>query len=326
MNGFSKENDYGVEKAIVGAIAFFDMFDCPLTDFEIWKYASVKSELSAVRRVLENLTGAGGVVERANGFYFLKGRSGIVKTRLKRYVYADRKFKRAMRVVRIFKLIPWIKTIAVSNVIGAHNLKDGSDIDLFIIAGKKKIWLTRFFCAALAQIAGLRPEEGNTRDKICLNFYASEEAMDMRPLLLGGSSSESAAENSAQAGRKINSDIYFTYWLANLVPIYEVDGMYKKFVRENDWMRDCLPNWRPPQTERRRCVRGRKAKFNLLNLFNGFENLFKKLQFKLMSDDLKKLMNKDTRVVINDKVLKLHINDRRGEYKKNYELRIKNYE
>ena len=324
MNSFGKENDYNIKEAIVGAIAFFDMFDYPLADFEIWKFLltpnNAKQRQTTLREVLyvlkkameiaETKSPIGDLVSCKNGLYFLKGRSAIVNTRLKRYIYADRKFKLAMRVAKIFRLIPWIKMIAVSNVIGAHNLKDGSDIDLFIIAANKKIWLTRFFCVGIAQALGLRPKKGNERDKICLNFYVSEEAMNIEGLML----------------KERREDIYFIYWLANLIPIYEVDNAYKKFIQANHWIRNYFPNWRPARMERRRYVRGRESKFNLLNLFNRFENQFKKLQLKLMPNNLKELMNKDTRVVVSDKVLKLHINDRRSEYKKNYELRIKNYE
>ncbi len=365
MNEVNEKNNYNIEEAIVSAIAFFDMFDYPLTDFEIWKFVNIKCNLSDIREALKELSSEASElssIQNKNGFYFLRGRSDIIETRLKRYAYADRKFKRAMRVVRVFKLIPWIKMIAVSNVIGAHNLKDGSDIDLFIITAKKKIWLTRFFCISIAQMLGLRPKEGDTRDKICLNFYVSEEAMDLESLMLcdqaptAGRRSLTSDIHTVLGEKDVAGletlppavgcgvspstrfiDIYFIYWLVNLIPIYEVDGMYKKFIRENNWIDNYFPNWLPVKMERRRYVcrpSGSASaqaprvckRFNLLNLFNCFENKFKKLQLKLMPDNLKELMNKDTKVVVSDSVLKLHINDRRGEYKKNYELRIKNYE
>ena len=321
-----KENQKNIEKAIVGAIAFFDMFGYPLTDFEIWKFIAVECGLSDAREVLSKVTETkspiGDLVSCKNGFYFLKGRSEIIETRLKRYVYADRKFKRAMRVAKVFKLIPWVKMIAVSNVIGAHNLRDGSDIDLFIITEKERIWLTRFFCAAIAQALGLRPKKGDTRDKICLNFYVSEEAMNISELMLKENREGAKPLRFAEANRSglapFQRDIYFVYWLANLVPIYEIDDAYKKFIHANGWIKSCLPNWRPVKTGGNRHVRGKESKFNLLNLLNNFENKFKKLQLNLMPAGLKELTGKDTRVVVNDKVLKLHVNDRRGEYRNKF--------
>ncbi|NIA18421.1 MAG: hypothetical protein GWO79_00915, partial [Actinobacteria bacterium] len=250
MNEVSEKNNYELEKAIVGAIAFFDMFNFPLTDFEIWKFINVKCNLFDVLDIFgeeeETKFPIGNLVSRKNGFYFLKGRSGIIETRLKRYVYADRKFKLAMRVVKIFKLIPWIKMIAVSNVIGAHNLKDGSDIDLFIITEKEKIWLTRFFCITIAQLLGLRPKKGDTRDKICLNFYVSEEAMNLEGLMLHN---QTATVGSGVPSPANSVDIYFVYWLVNLIPIYEVDNAYKKFIQANNWIKNYFPNWQPVKME-----------------------------------------------------------------------------
>jgi hypothetical protein len=291
------QRDGEIKRAIVGAIAFFDMFDYPLTPIEIWKFAKVRQ--GTPRKIIEILESGNlnNIIEDKNGFYFLKGRSEIIKTRLGRYIHTDRKFKRALRVVKIFKFIPWIKMIAVSNVIGAHNLKDGSDIDLFIITKSKKIWLTRFFCISIAQLLGLRPKKGNERDKVCLNFYITDEFMDIKNMMLD------------------DNDVYFKYWLVNLIPIYEIDNAYKKFIQKNSWIKDCFPNWLPVQMERRRYFRNNYSRFNLLNLFNGFENKFKKLQLKLMPKEMKKLMNKDTRVIVNDQVLKMHVNDRRGEYR-----------
>ncbi len=332
MNEVNEKNNYNIEEAIVGAIAFFDMFDYPLTDFEVWKFVNIKCNLSDIREALKELSSEASElnsIQNKNGFYFLRGRSDTIEIRLKRYVYADRKFKRAMRVVKIFKLIPWIKMIAVSNVIGAHNLRDGSDIDLFIITANKKIWLTRFFCITIAQMLGLRPKEGDTRDKICLNFYVSEEAMNLEGLMLREEHEEakllrfSANAENRRSLASFQSDIYFIYWLVNLIPIYEVDDMYKKFIWENNWIKNYFPNWQPVKMERRRYFRGRESKFNILSLFNGFENKFKKLQFKLMPNNLKELMNKDTRVVVSDSVLKLHVNDRRRGYCKRFQVKFK---
>ena len=125
-----------LKEAILKAVAFFDMFDYPLTPFEIWIFCELECELSEILEILnkDNL-----FLEKKCGFYFLKKRKEIVDIRKRRYDYANRKFKRALKIARLFKLIPWIKMIAVGNSIGANNLRDNSDIDFFIITEAKRI-------------------------------------------------------------------------------------------------------------------------------------------------------------------------------------------
>ena len=309
-------------------VAFFDMFDYPLTLNEIWLNLSVKCKLSEVMAVLENTAWKfplppfikGGKIEHENGFYFLAGRGAIIEERFKRYNFTGRKFKRARLVAKIFRFIPWIKMIAIGNLLGAHNLKDDSDIDFFIIAEDKKIWLTRFFCAGAAKILGLRPRENNSRDKICLSFYVSETAVDLEGLML-------TPLNPPFARGAESEDIYFTYWLAGLTPVYDAGGIYEKLIKANQWLCASLPNWQPIKPARQRQIKSFLWEFyhDLANLFiGGLELQFKAVQLKLLPLQLKNLMNQDSRVVVNDQIIKLHANDRRKEYRKRHAEKMSN--
>lgn len=296
MTNQCQNNILEITEAIVKAIAFFDIFDYVLTDFEIWRALNVKCEFTDVVEALENI---GSVVENKNGFYFLAGREKNIVEKLSRYNFTGRKFKRAILVSKIFRFIPWVKMIAVGNLIGAHNMKDGGDIDFFIIAEKKRVWIARFFCAGMAEILKLRPKDGNSRDKICLSFYASESSMDLSGLMHG------------------KQDAYFIYWLAGLVPIYDVGGSYEKFIKANCGILSNLPNWNPAIHSRQRLVKPFLSGFyhDLADLLiGGLEARFKKAQIELLPPKLKNLMNQDSRVVVNDEIIKLHANDRREEY------------
>ncbi|MFH1583376.1 MAG: hypothetical protein ABIB72_03625 [Candidatus Falkowbacteria bacterium] len=311
------------KEAIIKVIAFFDLFDYPLTVNEIWLNLSVKCELNEVMAALENIAWKsplppfikGGKIEHKNGFYFLAGRGALAGERLKRYNFTDRKFKRARLVSKIFKFIPWIKMVAVGNLLGAHNLKDGGDIDFFIAAKDKRIWLTRFFCIGVTKFLGLRPQANNSRDKICLSFYVSDKAMGLSRLMLNNHLYPLFARGAD------NEDIYFTYWLAGLTPLYDVASTYQELVKANQWLHASLPNWQPVNPAKQRLIK--PFLWNFYSdaadlLFGGLEPQFKKLQLRLLPRQLKDLINKDSRVVINDQIIKLHANDRREEYRKKY--------
>ncbi len=316
----NNSNFIETKEAIIKTIAFFDLFDYPVTAFEIWKYCfNERSDrfqrgLSDIIKVLDNQRVQAQFcqsVQTAHGFYFLAGRENIIKTRMARYNYTDKKFKRALRVAKFFKFIPWIKMIAVGNIIGSHNLKKESDIDFFIITEPGRIWITRFFCAGLMKLFGMRPKEGDEQDKICLSFFISEEAMDLQGLML--------------EYRISDIDVYFVYWLACLAPIYDKGETYKKLIKANSWLKEYLPNWQALQpADQRNSGKGFSNFYHdsVDLLFGGLEKDVKRLQLKKLPSGLKNLMNKDSKVVINDQVLKLHTMDRREEYREKWKEKL----
>lgn len=344
--GFGEiKTDINVENAIVETIAFFDLFSYPLTVFEIWKYIDSKCELWDILVLLENSRekslpnpplGKGrelsGIIEHKNGFYFLAGREEIIEIKMARYNYSDRKFKRAVLAARIFKFIPWIKMIAVGNIIGAHNLKNEGDIDFFIITEKSRVWLTRFFCVLAMEILGWRHSSRKSRDKICLSFFVDEEAMNLEPLMLDNESyklprdchAPSRLGGSGARNDRGEKDIYFIYWLAGLVPIYDKRGAYKRFTEANSWLKEYLPNWREEGPNYRRNVKESSSWLyrNLFNLFfGGLEKKMRKLQLKILPAEIKNIMNQDKGVVVNEKIIKLHTKDRRAEYRSQFKAR-----
>ncbi|RLC38613.1 hypothetical protein DRH27_01830 [Candidatus Falkowbacteria bacterium] len=319
-----------LKEAIFQTIVFFDMFDYPLSLFEIWQYLKFKCDIADIQIILgsrHDLRAEPSVIDRIdekNGLYFLAGRGRIYETRLKRYNFTERKFKRLLLVARIFKIIPWIKMIAMGNMMGASNLKDNGDIDLFIITEKKRAWITRLFCVSIIKLLKLRPEPDNERDKICLSFFISESGMDLRGLMLN----EDRRSAPNKENLKLTHDIYFIYWLINLAPVYDKNGIYKKFIHENNWVHFFVPNWRPAETVGRRQV-GKSLPSIYRDivdmLIGGLEINVKKWQLKIMPEVLARPLNKDTQVVANDNVIKLHANDRREEYREKWIERVKQY-
>ncbi|MDD5291314.1 MAG: hypothetical protein PHZ04_04360 [Patescibacteria group bacterium] len=306
-----EKNDENLMKAIVETIAFFDLFSYPLTGFEVWKYMNVKCELSDVLEILENKSplppfNERGQIGEKNGFYFLAGREEIIRERMARYNYTDKKFKRTIRLAKIFKFIPWIKMIAVGNIIGAHNLKKESDIDLFFITEARRVWLTRFFCVLIVKILGLRPKPEKMRDKICLSFFISEEAMNLEKLMLPE-----------------QKDVYFIYWLAGIAPVYDKDNIYNKFMEANVWLKNYLPNWEAGEVSYRRDAGKSFSQFyrDVVDmLFGGLERRIKEIQLEIMPRQIKDIMNIDSRVAVDDRTIKLHVNDRREEYLEKFKI------
>lgn len=298
----ANQNNSELKQAIIGTAAFFDMFDHPLTDWEIWKFGQYKERVSyiEIKKYLENNSSS--FLEYQGGFYFLSGRAENVAERKKRYYFADIKYKRAVWISKIFALLPWIKMIAIGNFVGSHNSRENSDIDFFIIAQAGRLWLSRFFCAAITSVLGLRPKNGKNKNKICLSFFVSADNLDLSQYMLKNNFGEI-------------DDIYFLYWLANLTPILIRDNLYEKLVFTNKKVLSVLPNWQPMSQNHYRTVE--KKSWGIMEFkFSWLEKILMNWQIKKFPSNIKELLNKDTKVVANEEVIKLHVNDRREEYNK----------
>jgi len=287
-----------LEKSILATIAYFDVFDYTMTVAEIWKWLWAENseaiEISEIKNLLEESEFLKSLVGNGRGFYYLKGKEKLAELRQKRYNLAEKKLRKARRAVRFLGLMPGVKMIAVCNSLSWANASEGSDIDLFVVTARNKIWTSRFWTAGFLALLGLRPKKNKTRDKICLSFFVDEDSLDLRPLAIG------------------ESDIYLMYWVSQLMPLYDKDGVYQKFWISNTWVNNFLPNIFP----REQVV---VAKKNNSAGRSGFgEKFFRWLQIKMMPANLKEMANRDSRVVVTDKILKFHANDRREEYKQKW--------
>lgn len=295
-----------IKEDILKTICWFDVFDYPMTKEEIWRYGlfidacSLEEVEVELRQLL--LTGQ---LEQAELFYHLPCRRQLVDERKSRFNYTDQKFKIAMRVAKIFRLIPSIEMIALGNLIGSHNLRQNGDIDLLIVAKPGTIWTTRFVTALIAKLLGIRPTEKSSKDKICLSFFVTSDKLDL--------------EQIAQVDH-----LYFFYWAAFLTPIYDRNGSFEKFIKANSWIKERLPNFFLQAPHHLRLAKNFRCYVAdwLFKVLAMFEDRLKNLQLSIMPDNLKELANKDTRVIVNDQILKFHANDRRQEFQSKFKARF----
>jgi hypothetical protein len=304
----SVNSNTNLDRAIVSTIAFFDIFSYPLSAFEVFKYLQKNCSYFQVVLVLQSLEERN-VVSSKNSFYCLKGKENNFNIRQKRYNYTKKKIKIARKWSKIFKAFTNLKLLALSNSIGSYNLREGGDIDLFIITKKNKIWTSRFILAFIGKLFHLRPSPENEKDKLCLSFFISEANLNLQNY---------TKEN----------DLYFLYWLVNLSSIYDKDNYLNKLLGENKWIKNYLPNYFKIVSIDNKKNREDKKKISYKkNSNNGFiENFLKKIQWKLFPQEIKNKANKNKEVIINDEVLKLHVLDRRDYFYQKYLERMEAYE
>lgn len=311
MNSNSEINN--ISRAIFSTVAFFDIFDYPLTAWEIHKFLFKNNAgYLMVVRELEKLIDEKRL-EIKNGFYFLPGRQEIIFERADRYSEAEIKYKIARRAVCWLTWLPTIKLVAVCNNLAYSNAQPDSDIDFFIVISKNRLWLTRFFITAIIQFLGLRRHGQKIASRICLSFYITEDNLNLEPITLK------------------TLDPYFYYWLATLTPLAGQNN-FLDFWQANSWLKNYLPNIFEKITNERRLVKDTVLSKSIMAassfLFNGalggrLESLARKIQLKKMSKNTQSAAGQPgSRVIISDTMLKFHENDMREVYLTKWQEKI----
>lgn len=302
-----------LSKAILRTLAYFDVFDYPLTTEELWRWLwpdfTQPVGHVTVDQVKNVLAGdeLRGRVTVSSGFVTLTGREKLVATRTDRKTNNDKKWKRAQSAARFLELVPFVKLVAVSNTLAIDNARPESDIDFFIVVSPQHIWIARFIVTGIISLLGWRRHGTKITNRICLSFYVTTDALDLKPL------------------KSAEPDPHFTFWTSQAVPLMDDEKTYEKFRAANGWVTAILPNaWIEPRTERvmvpnsnlRSIKRFYEAFFSSPIGFS-IENWARARQLKKMEANVNSRAADPTNdVIISEDVLKFHEADRRSEYNK----------
>lgn len=247
-----------LEKRILATLIWHNILDFPLTSFEIWQYLIKEKKnqkntpisLKEVVKTLEESIFLKNHVSEKNGFYFLKGQGDLVKKRIFQNKLSVKKWKRFRRIIKAISFIPYIRMVGVTGSMSFSNPRKESDLDVFIITAKNRIWLCRFLVTALTQILGVRRHEEKTRNKICLNHYISEEKLEVS-----------------------GKSLYVAYEYLKMVPVFSRNA-YDKFIQENKWIEGFLATAKTSYSMNKRLLKNRKQGYIIKNFFEILLNNF----------------------------------------------------
>ncbi len=302
-----------LEKDILSTIIYFDIFDFPLTSFEIWKnlYSKESCSLKEIINTLETRELIKSKIEKKESFYFLKNREEIINKRKSNYITSYNKYKKGIKFVKLISNFSCFKSIFISNNMSIDNSRNESDIDLFIISRKNKIWASRFISAFIAKILGLRPTEKTKKDKICLSIFVDQKDLNLQKVCS-------------------KKDAHFLYWVSQAVPIFDPSNIYQKFINENNWIKEYLPNIFGHKMGYKRIVQNniyKKIARKISKIFsiNILEKFFKIIEIKIFPQSIKDKIQKNNSedVMVDDLIIKLHDNDNRRIYNNIFLERIK---
>lgn len=301
---------FAAADALVATIAFFDLFDIALSSAEVWTYCASHQGAPHCLSDIEGLLRNDPRLARRDGLWMLAGRQDLSRMRVARGFSVHERWAIAVKAARFAAFVPFLHLFAVCNTLGYGVAKEQSDIDVLVIAGRKRIWTTRFLLTAILQLARLRRHNAVISRRICLSFYITTDALTVAALAIDP------------------LDPYLAWWVGSVVPLVD-RGAYADFVtanrplveryRKESILRDPPPLVIPshPSVIPSQAKGSRTAHFfeyllsgHLGDLLESFLR-FTQLQ-KIQHSSLGKIREHPTSVVISDHVLKFHENDRRA--------------
>jgi hypothetical protein len=223
-----------LERAIVEAVAYADVFDYPLTADEVHRYLNgVTASRAGVRATLANGRLVPRLLSHAGRYYCLRGREAVIETRRERARLSATYWRRALGYGRLIAGLPFVRLVAVTGALAMDNVAD-DDVDYMIITEPGRLWSCRALVVAVVRWAALG---GIT---LCPNYFLSENALVL-------------SERS----------LFTAHEVAQMVPLAGWDT-YDTFRRLNRWTERFLPNaGGPPRRVAAGAPRGRRARAGL---------------------------------------------------------------
>ncbi|MBI4084708.1 MAG: hypothetical protein HY431_02280, partial [Candidatus Levybacteria bacterium] len=208
------------QQEILKTLLYSDIFQYPLTENELWRFAGAKMNKDACHHALRNLTH---LITKEGKYYYLTDRRGMVKKREERVKESERKVRFAKESVSLLRLVPSVVFIGISGSVAMKNCKKDDDIDLFIIARKNIVWFTRLCVLLLLQLTGKRRRryDKTAANQICVNMFMSENALIFS---------------------RDRHSLYTAHEVIRMIPIFERGNVYNKFLHANSWVKEYLPN------------------------------------------------------------------------------------
>ncbi|MGH2796158.1 MAG: hypothetical protein ACRDM0_00435 [Thermoleophilaceae bacterium] len=203
----------GLRRAILLTLAYADVFDHPLSAGEIHRFLiGVPTSRAAVEDILDGDPLLLERVGRTNGWYHLAGRGELADTRRRRNAASARLWPVARRYASVIARLPLVRLVAVTGALAMDNADGEADIDLFILARPRRVWLCRLLVLAAVKVAALRGHQ------VCPNFVLSSDRL-----------------------RLAERNLFTAHEFAQMVPVGPT-RWYGRFLEANGWAREMLPN------------------------------------------------------------------------------------
>ncbi len=216
---------YRLSKDIIDTVTYYDVFDYPLSAFEIWKHLLTLQEEGVrpssyleVYAALRNETMCGTLLEE-RGFYGLRGREGLASLRIRKEKISAAKLRRIKQLARLIRLFPYVRFAGATGSLSLKHGDIGSDWDLFVVLRAGKIWTGRVIMTGILLLMGKWRHGRKVRNRACLNYFVTDESLEIG-----------------------TQDLFSAHEYRFMIPLFNYP-LFQKFELKNRWIARFKPNF-----------------------------------------------------------------------------------
>ncbi len=205
--GLAARND------ILTTLAYFDIFSYPLKKREIWLFLRNSYDNADFEIALSELLETSAIY-LLDEFYSLRNDHVLAERRRKGNEKAKELMITAGKVANLISKFPYVRGVGVSGSLSKNFGDENSDIDLFVITAKNRLWIARTFLHCFKKFTFLF----NKQHLFCMNYFVDEENNEIE-----------------------EKNIYTATEVATLVPL-QGSIAFTEFYSNNAWTKNFLPN------------------------------------------------------------------------------------
>lgn len=200
-------------QAVFQTICYFDIFNFPLTRNEIRKYCPQEIDKTELEDILTELTVLK-KIKQAESFYFLADKSeSIITRRAQQEKYLRSKMNKIKRYAKLVSKFPFVEAVFISGSVSKGVLSKQGDVDYFIVAKSRRVWLCRTLLILYKKIFLL-----NSKKYFCVNYFIDEENL-----------------------RVPDNNLFVATEIKTLLPVTD-NLVSQRFFSANEWAATMFPN------------------------------------------------------------------------------------
>ena len=216
---------------VVTTIAWYGAIGRPLTLLEVCDFMIPPERFGLAGKPFDNAQGkpspaetldildrlvADNIVTSSCGFYSIAGEHDVVGSgHIAQELETAKKWRKFRKASRWLALVPFVRLVAASGSLAIGTSKPQSDWDVFVVAEKNRIFITR---TGLLFVAWLMRRLRTKRDNIapdcfCFNHIVTTDGLSL-----------------------VHKSIFTAHTALRLIPVIDVGGYFRLLLQKNNWM------------------------------------------------------------------------------------------